>query len=739
MAQAYMLSIDSKTLRDKITCGICSKHYTTPKTLPCLHSYCLPCLKEISSKKDNSVRLTCPECKIELTDIPSLEELRDSFQVNRHLEYHKFKQKAQGQLTVNCEKCIGKKVRASGFCSTCSKFICDLCLQIHNSWAELTEHNTMKLSELKDSYQKYIPVVSAKEVCPSHNHECTIYCETCEQLVCYECILKPHNEHQYYHFDESAKKHRKSMTEQLDSINHLPVQLSTAISVIDNITQNFTVQAKAVEDQLTESFAQLEKIVQQKKEHTGNRLSERVQGKLRMLNNQKADLEQMMKKLSTCTSFVSGATENKHITEYFLLEKDMLRQISKLNEEFSKLDLSPVEEPEIHFSYSSKIEEDLELVGQVSDGSILHLPATDSHLFKVGDVITFFVSLSSSFYKTRDNPMDQLQAEIQSLRDNSVCPATVAVSSNGFAKLQCSFSERGRYAVAVLIGGKHISGSPYKFYVRPNGSQLQQPIKSINKLQSPKAIALNSKRHIVVCEESKHAVSVFGRKARKLISIGEYGKDKGQFSHPTGVAVDESNCVYIADSKNDRVQKFDMEGQLLGEYTGDKAKNTHLYLPSSIKIGPDGKVYIVDRGNCRIMIISQDLEHLSSFGGSVGYGLGSLQDPWDLAFDKSGFIYITDRRQNCIQIFTPAGAFRGKIGSQGQQKGKLSNPAGIAIDQLGKIYVCESGNHRVSIFHTSSEFLDCFSIGLSMVNPCGIAVDDDGFIYVASAENIHVF
>ena len=64
---------------------------------------------------------------------------------------------------------------------------------------------------------------------------------------------------------------------------------------------------------------------------------------------------------------------------------------------------------------------------------------------------------------------------------------------------------------------------------------------------------------------------------------------------------------------------------------------------------------------------------------------------------------------------------------------------GIAIDSNGKIYVCESGNHRVSIFHVSSEFVECFSIGLSMVNPCGITVDDDGFLYVACDETVHVF
>lgn len=744
MAEASaMMNIDSETLRSKITCGICHKHYCAPKTLPCLHSFCLACLKAVSSvEKNGEFRFSCPDCKKEMScdkNTFKLEDLPDSFQINRHLEYHKFKQKSQGLVEVICEKCVVKKVKATGFCTNCTKFICDLCLQIHSSWSDLKHHKTLKLTELKGTYQKYIPVITAKEICPVHTNECTIFCETCEILVCHECIVKgQHRDHEYYHSDESAKKHKKLMTEHLDSINHLPVQLQSAITVINDITQNFSLQAKTVEKQLLHSLDLLEQKLAKVRQQTTKGLSNQTKAKMQLLDDQKQVLEHTMTQISSCIEFVTDTTENKHITEFFLLEKQMLARISELHEEFTQLDLTPVEEPEVHFTLNRDLFEDLETSLKISDGSILHAGAANSHVYSVGEVICFFVALSSAFYKTKTNPMEEIQAEIQSIRDGSICPATVAVSSNGFAKLQCSFSERGRYTVSVRIGGNHINGSPYKLFVKPNGTQLQKPIKSIVKLQGPKGIAINDKHHMIVCEENRHTVSVFGRKSKKLVSIGEYGKNNSQFSHPTGVAVDSGGFVYVADSKNDRIQKFDQDGVYLCEYRGEKRKSTHLQQPSSVKIGPNGKLYVIDRGNGRIVILNKKLEYLYSFG-SAGYGLGSLQDPWDLAFDENGFIYITDRRQHCIQIFTDTGAFRGKIGNQGQQKGKLNNPAGIAIDRFGKIYVCESGNHRVSIFHTSSEFLECFSIGLGMVNPCGVTIDADGFIYVSSAETVHVF
>lgn len=731
------MNLDSETLRSKITCAICSKYYATPKTLPCLHSFCLACLEAISTDKTGMLQLTCPSCQKEFSEVDkALVDLPNAFQINRHLEYHKFKQRVLGQVNVLCEKCVSNKVTATAFCTKCNKFICELCLKIHNSWSELQDHTTLKLYELKNSYQKYIPVTNTIHNCDVHNKECNAFCESCHELVCHECILKTHRDHQCFYSDESAKSHKKALIEELDQINHLPTQLHTAITVIDNIVENYSNQGQEVENNLFDTLNSLEKAIATQRETLTKALKDHLSDKGKLLSDQKQDLEHTMMKINSCIGFITETINEKYPTEFFILEKGMKDRINELQDEFSKMELQPVEEPEIHFKFDPETLLTLQESIKISDGSILH---GISKVYTTGEVISFYISLSSAFYKTKNNPMEELSAEIQSLRNGSSCPATVAVSSNGFAKLQCTFSERGWYSVNVKISGRHINNSPYRFYVKPNGNQLQQPIKSITKLQGPKSLAITKNHQIVICEESHHSVSVYSWKnGKKVATIGEYGKDKGLLSHPTGVAIDSDGFLYVADTKNDRIQKFDGSGKFVAMQKGEKESNTKLHLPSSVTIGPDGLLYVADRGNSRIVVLDKDLEYIRSFG-SAGYGLGSLHDPWDTAFDDQGFIYITDRRQHCIQVFTKTGSFRGKIGSQGQQKGKLNHPTGIAIDRFGKIYVCESGNHRVSIFRTSSEFLECFSIGLSMVNPCGVAVDEDGFLYVASDETVHVF
>ena len=733
-------AIDLRTLKQQIMCKICKKQYHSPKTLPCLHSFCITCLQSINVHNSSGMKIRCPECKKEVNiQGGNCDEcFPDAFHITHQIQLYSFLQKVNGKVEVKCEKCSNKSVRATSFCSKCGKFICELCVTIHQSWSEFSSHEVLSLKALKESYHRHIPDEPTSTTCPDHTKECTIYCETCEELICHECIIKSHREHHYNLASDAVSKHKMTMKVKLGDIKGTPGQLQGAINTVGGISQSFSAKGQAVTDEINAEFDKLQQAMTSRRKVLIQDITRLVESKLRLLEEQRESLELMKAKVSTCLDFVTQTIAGDRVSEFFILQRQMAARITEVKREFSSTDLTPVEEPEAHFSLNAELTDKLQTAGSVSDGSIMYAGLDDSRIFMVSEVVTFYIALSSAYYKTKTNPMEELKAEIQSLRDGSICPASIAVSSSGFAKLQCSFSERGRYSVTVIVGDHHISGSPYIFFVKPPSTQFVSPVKTIPRLSSPKGLAINSKNEIILSEESRHVVSVFGKKSKKVLSIGSFGSDKGQFNHPVGVAVDSSGCIYIADSKNNRIQKFDPDGNLLATFNGEKSPSGLLNSPMGVKINSEDKLFIVDRGNNRVVVLNLDLEFELSFG-TGGNGLGQLEDPWDIAFDKDGFYYVTDTKQHCIQIFNRGGEFRGKIGTHGTQKGKLNRPSGIAIDQFNRVFVCEFGNHRVSIFHTCSEFLDCFSTGLSMVNPCGIAVDGDGYVYISSAEMVHVF
>src|SRR6476659_8111477 len=81
---------------------------------------------------------------------------------------------------------------------------------------------------------------------------------------------------------------------------------------------------------------------------------------------------------------------------------------------------------------------------------------------------------------------------------------------------------------------------------------------------------------------------------------GETGAGPGQFRFPVSVAVDAAGMVYVADSENDRIQRFDESGAFLGEWGGTGACPGQLSTPEAIDVDASGNVYVADKGNFRI-------------------------------------------------------------------------------------------------------------------------------------------
>jgi len=736
-----------QVLKEKITCSVCKNIYARPKTLPCLHSFCNSCLSENIIKDNLTQKLECPECqKMVVVEGESINSFPDAFAINRSITEFTFLQKVHGLVDTSCEKCTGKSVKATTFCEGCGKFICDLCLTIHKSWSEFSSHKLLTLSDLKECYLKYIPVTVVSSKCVQHEKECSVYCDTCQREICHECVIRSHRTHQYNMTDDSAKQHKVNMREKLQMIENVPCELDQAISKLAKLVDNFREEGNSVVARIEHQVKEIEQTVSTHKKALLKEASATVEGKIQLLNDQKSELERIRSKVVSCKDFVVSTTDSDHNSEFFVLKKQMCHRIAEVGQEFSATELTPIEQPAVIFSSNGTLEKKLLSSGSVHDGSYLHVGySSQSHgtasqnlasLFYIKEVITFYVSLSSSFFRMRNSPADKISAEIRCLRDNSVCPATVAINDSGYAKVQCSFAERGRYTFIIKIAGHHVHGSPHKFFVRPIvASQFQSPLRSITKLSCPKGIVVNHKNQIIVTQESQHNVTVFGKRCRKVLSFGSYGAGEAQFNHPSGVVVDKQDYIYISDSKNNRVQKFDGEGHYVKEYNGHN--HASLNQPMGISVSND-KVFVVDRGNGRIVVLTLDLQYLFSFG-SRGRDKGQFEDPWDIATDTNGIVYVTDIKMHTLHVFDNKGEYRGQIGVEGTQKGRLSRPSGIAIDNFGRIFVCEFGNHRVSIFHISSEFINCFSTGLNMVNPHSITIDEDGFVYVSSAEAVHIF
>ncbi|MGP8217270.1 MAG: T9SS type A sorting domain-containing protein [Bacteroidia bacterium] len=200
---------------------------------------------------------------------------------------------------------------------------------------------------------------------------------------------------------------------------------------------------------------------------------------------------------------------------------------------------------------------------------------------------------------------------------------------------------------------------------------------------------------------------------------------------PTGVAIDASGNIYIADYENDRIRKVNTSGIIstfAGTGTagssgdGGNATAAELYEPMEVAIDIAGNVYIADYGNNRIRKVNTSgiISTIAGNGtaGSTGNGgnatAAELNSPMGVAVDVYGNIYIADYNNNIIRIVNSSGIIKtiagtGTGGLSGNYNGdgiaataaNLDEPGAVSLDASGNIYISDFLNNRIREINTS--------------------------------------
>jgi len=225
-----------------------------------------------------------------------------------------------------------------------------------------------------------------------------------------------------------------------------------------------------------------------------------------------------------------------------------------------------------------------------------------------------------------------------------------------------------------------------------------------DELKLPKGIAADRHGNVYVPDAGNNRIQRFGPQGAPLGPIGAHGDGPGEMDFPCDVDVDDMGMLYVADTYNGRIHKLTPQGVLLLTiHEGcDPSGGEPLPLDEPLGVTADaqGNIYVADTKNHRVLKYDPEGRWLFTFGEQGG-APGQFIEPTDVRVMDDGLIYVADANNTRVQRFGPAGDFRAEFSLEG---GELPPDVGgdVAVDSDGLLILCDPNKHTVA----KVEFLD---------------------------------
>ncbi|MGH9366350.1 MAG: flippase activity-associated protein Agl23 [Thermoanaerobaculia bacterium] len=251
-------------------------------------------------------------------------------------------------------------------------------------------------------------------------------------------------------------------------------------------------------------------------------------------------------------------------------------------------------------------------------------------------------------------------------------------------------------------------------------------------LAEPRGLAVDGRGNLYVADTKNSRIQVFDPDGKFLRAFGRKGAGDGELNEPCGITVDSDGEVWVADTWNHRIARFSPEGAFRGAFV---ERDRSLFGPRAL-VFSRGQLYVADTGNKRIVRFDRDGRKTAEFGEG-GNGPGQLVEPVGLAADASGNLVVADTGNHRVQVFDPEGKLLRQFPVNGW-KDFYTEPY-LAIGPGDAVIATDAWGGRIAVYDAAGALRKSFRAGAEFKQPTGIAVDPFGRLNVSDRGTHRVF
>ncbi|KAL4217233.1 E3 ubiquitin-protein ligase trim56 [Mactra antiquata] len=625
----------NKTLKESqetARCSLCLNSFTSPKILPCFHTYCLNCIREYTESNAHNQKFACPLCAFECVIPPGgVNELQTNFYIKAA------QTKSSVAANSPCQICDDGS-RAEKNCLECEQNLCQNCSRSHLKMKSSRDHHLVSLTERSHAGEGQ---VTSKSFCEKHKgDELSFYCRKCSIPICLRCKVTTHEQHTSEDLSDVAAEIRVLLTDMLKGAQNVLPKFHGHLNDVTFYSDHLEKERDKLKAEIVEQTMKLHETI----DDLSRKMSEDVDDEFCV---EMARLGTRRDMISDKTTSFSTQLHSANQVVCFGSDADIAWNRDNLAEQLQNMASmrTPADMIRLRMDFVPSTSMDSpsfsELIGALK---------------KIRDPTDVKVEEYSSF--SVDNSFKAV---------SSVCPTdegTAWIALGWTADLHLFYRQGIKIKAHVVSrtidfiardAENHLimSSNEQKMVGKPGPGFNLDSFASFPGYH-PRGITVTQDGDILICLAQSAAFQDYRashkNKVVRLSDNGkvlmEYGADGKLFMYPLRVAANVNGDICVSDSRKQSVVIVKASGELKTEYSGSPADEQReqktVFDPRGITCDARGHIFVADGASHSIHM----LEHTGMFLGKLVTEANGLYGPYSVAIDKEDFLWVGCRDAN---------------------------------------------------------------------------------------------